>query len=276
MLSDHPLPAILGAVGREFRPLNTAVHIERQHRIDTCSVRLVQYKGRSALFVLTGVGPSNAAVSVRALLDVWHVSLLLSIGYAGAVQEGLNVGDVIGVDALRRAAPNWRGPIQPAGAGLFRSDAALLQGAECAARELGISWRRGASLTVPEVIAQPATKRWIGEMYGVDCVEMESAVIAEAAVEHGLRHATLRAVSDAIDDEVPSSPWFNSAAEEQSASQSTEAQTRGGSSFEKSTASAAHRACVEAELRRGLMANTELASANLGRLVLRLLEGRII
>ncbi|MBI3092602.1 MAG: hypothetical protein HYY96_18235, partial [Candidatus Tectomicrobia bacterium] len=168
--------AILAAIAPELRPISQGVTTVWEKRLAACSVRYVARGEARVLLVLTGVGPAAAAASAEAVLARWPISTLLSIGYAGALQPHLRVGDLIGVESVRRhsldAGPSGSPDDAPAPEkyrAWLKSDAALLAAAERLARRLALPWRRGASLTVDAVVAEPRQKQRLGAETGVAC-----------------------------------------------------------------------------------------------------------
>ncbi len=53
--------------------------------------------------------------------------------------------------------------------------------------------------TAKHLISTPQEKRRVGELYGADAVDMESAAIAEVCAERGVPFRAVRAVSDTVD-----------------------------------------------------------------------------
>jgi adenosylhomocysteine nucleosidase len=102
---------------------------------------------------------------------------LVSFGLAGALHDGLAVGDVL--DATR--------VVDPAGATLW-------EGAG-----LGIRGARPATVLASDVLVHDAgERRRLHEASGADAVDMESGVLAQS----GRLAGVLRAVSDGVDSEI--------------------------------------------------------------------------
>ncbi|MGH2936282.1 MAG: hypothetical protein ACRDL2_17460 [Gaiellaceae bacterium] len=102
---------------------------------------------------------------------------LVSFGLAGALHDGLRVGDVL--DATRvvdaRGATLWEG------AGLGVSGA-----------------RAGVVLASDVLVHDPAERRRLHESSGADAVDMESGVLARS----GRLAGVLRTISDGVDSDV--------------------------------------------------------------------------
>jgi len=126
--------------------------------------------------LVTGMGRKN---SERALLQSLPKSLpdlVLTCGFAGALDPRLKIGDVVfEVDAESRLAPT----LQEAGAAPAKF--------HCATR-------------VATTIAEKTALR---KSTGADVVEMESAFIRQLCREKKIPSATIRAISDSALDDLP-------------------------------------------------------------------------
>lgn len=115
-------------------------------------------------------GLRAARVGVRAVVGIPDGELV-SFGLAGALHEGLRVGDV--VDATR--------VVDPAGATLWEGGPLGVPGA-----------RPAVVLASPELVADAAERRRLHETSGADAVDMESGVLAAS----GRLAGCVRAISD--------------------------------------------------------------------------------
>ena len=131
------------------------------------------------------VGMGRAAGGrLTALLEETPCRLLLSLGYAGALEPHLRTGDlVVGTAYIHGAEP----PVS--GLPLATRAAVLL-------RESGISVQEGPVLTVDEPLLSPRAKRRAHQGSGALVVDMEGRWIAEAAARKGVPLIGIRAVLD--------------------------------------------------------------------------------
>lgn len=138
------------------------------------------------LAVVTGVGPE----AVRATLDwlaagpvaVGHrlvPNLVVSAGFAGALQPGLAAGDVVwATEVVAPDGGSWC-TTWPAGA-------PALPG--------------GRLLSLPRLVGDPTEKQRLGWLFTALAVDMESAELARQCAARGLSFGAVRAVSDAADE----------------------------------------------------------------------------
>ena len=138
------------------------------------------------------VGMGRAAGGrVAALLEEAPCRLLVSLGYAGALEPHLRTGDlVVGNAYLHGAEP----PIS--GVPLATRAAVLL-------RESGLSVQEGPVLTVDEPLLSPRSKRRAHQGSGALVVDMEGRWIAEAAARKGVPLIAIRSVLDEAQFSLP-------------------------------------------------------------------------
>jgi adenosylhomocysteine nucleosidase len=126
--------------------------------------------------VTTGMGARNAARALAPLLEDDGPALVLTCGFAGALRPELAVGTVVFSE--------------DAGAGVGEhlvKLGAIPATFHCAAR----------------VATTAAEKRLLRASSQADAVEMESGVIRRLCQERGIPSATVRAISDSADEDLP-------------------------------------------------------------------------
>lgn len=164
------------------------------------------YTGRlgqhEVVLVESGIGKVMSAMSVAILAQTFSVDALVNTGSAGAVADGLAIGDVVVADKLAyhdvdvTAFGYAYG--QMAGQELyFPADQALLEKLENVLAEQEIKSHVGLIATGDSFIAGAekivAIKAHFPEVLAV---EMEGAAIAQAAVNAGKPFLVIRAMSD--------------------------------------------------------------------------------
>jgi adenosylhomocysteine nucleosidase len=125
---------------------------------------------------ITGIGRRNAEVAIRKALSQFSPALVLSCGFAGALDPALESGMV-----------------------LFEADAefALTD----ALRSAGA--RAGRFHCADRIIGSTQAKRTLRQQTGADAVEMESAAIRTICAGAGIPSATVRAISDTANETLP-------------------------------------------------------------------------
>jgi len=124
----------------------------------------------------TGIGADAVATVLQAALKDDGFSVVVSSGFAGGLDPGLRVGDVI------------------ADAGVSSEE--LL-------RELPAEIRRGRICTASSVVDSPEAKAELYSKTGAQAVDMETEAIAAECARAGIPLLVIRAISDAAGDEIP-------------------------------------------------------------------------
>lgn len=162
---------IVAALEREVRPL-----LARWPR------RMVAQSGHdwplweseSAVLICVGTGLERAYLGTKVLVETARPEVITSIGFAGGVGPDMAVGEIFVPSEVLRLSNGARYPTE-CGKGL---------------------------LATLEDVAGPEQKRDLAERFGVRAVDMEAAGVAKAAHEAGRRFLTVKAISDAVDDDV--------------------------------------------------------------------------
>ncbi len=140
---------------------------------------------------VVGVG-HGAQEALADLLARRRPALVLSLGYAGGLAEGLGTGSLVVCDGCLDEAGDAPGPDPDATARAARA----LEGA-------GIPHVSGALLTTPGPLLTPEAKQEAWEATGAACVDMEGAGLARAADAAGVPLVAVRAVLDGREQALP-------------------------------------------------------------------------
>ncbi|MFA9413938.1 MULTISPECIES: 5'-methylthioadenosine/adenosylhomocysteine nucleosidase [unclassified Streptococcus] len=198
---------IIAAMPQELAEL--LLHLD--NRLDETVLGRTYHTGRlsgqSVVLVQSGVGKVMSAMSVAALADHFGVTAVINTGSAGAVAQGLAVGDVVLADqlvyhdvdltAFGYAYGQMSG--QPL---YFDTDERLRSAFSEAIAEQDLTSRVGLIATGDSFIASSAIIQEIKAHFPqVLAVEMEGAAIAQAAHSLDLPVLVVRAMSDTADHE---------------------------------------------------------------------------
>ena len=164
---------ILVAMWEEFGPLRKRWRLDWTGPGDFFSGKV---GGLQVQVALSGVGPRHAARAMQDLIRLGRPELLISLGYSGALKQHLRPGDVV-----------HGGEIETLDNKLYTS------------RQPG-----QRLLSVSKLAATGGSKRQLAEQFPCACaVDMESAVLAEAAERAGLPWRALRVIIDPLDRDLP-------------------------------------------------------------------------
>jgi adenosylhomocysteine nucleosidase len=161
--------------------------------------------GKQVLLVRTGMGPARARDATAVLMQGHKPEAVLSIGLAGSVVSEVKVAHLVIASQVYALEGSLQEQPLAVSNGLA-CDAALVELAVAAARQRGLAFREGASLTVPGVVHRPEVRRRIGDSLPVDMVEMESYWVGRVAADQGIPFLVARTIVDEVDDRLPNLP----------------------------------------------------------------------
>jgi adenosylhomocysteine nucleosidase len=167
-----PRIAIIAAMEREVRPL-----------LRSWKVRTIEHGGRGyrlfengdVALVCGGIGAEAARRATEAVIREVSPVRVVSVGFAGALDASLHVGQVFEPRMVINAADGVRTDVG-SGEGILVSSAAV------AGKEQKIRLRKA---------------------YDATAVDMEAAAVAQGAEARGVEFGALKAISDAADFSLP-------------------------------------------------------------------------
>lgn len=193
---------IIAAMPQELKIL--VEHL--QDKVEVAVLGRTYYQGRigqhEVVLVQSGIGKVMSAMSVAILTDRFAVDAIVNTGSAGAVADGIAIGDVVVATHLAyhdvdvTAFGYAYG--QMAGQELYYpADQVLLEQLTGVLAEQEITSHQGLIVTGDSFIAGQDKIASIKEHFPeVLAVEMEGAAIAQAAVNTGKPFLVIRAMSD--------------------------------------------------------------------------------
>lgn len=218
-------PTLIAAALREERAALEALATDLEPRLlpglEDGALLTGEIDGHPIALLRCGVGKVASVVAVTAALAL-NPRCVISVGSAGALHAGYQVGDVLIAESVLQhdfaaaEADGFRlfgyGADTPsAGDPTLIADVALLsaalEAAEPTTARLGISLRRGRIATGDWFVADSKVRDAIAARSSADLVEMEGAAVAFAARAYGIPWLVIRSVSDAGDGEATLSFW---------------------------------------------------------------------
>lgn len=175
--TDMSRIAIVAALEREVRPLVKQWRAsEREHA--GRSFRF--FEKDDAVLVCGGIGVEAARRAAEAVIALYSPAVVYSAGFAGALDPGLKVGDVVHPARVINAGDG--------------SSVSLSEG-------------KGVLVSFASV-ASPEQKAKLRESFGAQAVDMEASAVACAAEARGVDFAVVKAISDEFDFTFPSLERF--------------------------------------------------------------------
>ena len=209
------------AVAAEAEPLQSSLTDAAPTQVGRRPATAGFLGDQPVLILPTGMGKTNAAQALTALLESRPIRGVIAFGIAGAYAgSGLDVGDValasaaIYGDEGVQAPDGWIGtdeigiPLLAHGPDMFFNtfplDAARVAAAERALAAAGIAVRTGSFLTVSCCAGTARLGAGRAARWGAVCEDMETAALAHVAVLYSIPLLAVRGVSNAVEDRDPS------------------------------------------------------------------------
>lgn len=152
---------------------------------------------RDVLVITSGIGWRRTRQTVERFAAT-PLSVILSVGCAGALVPGLRTGQLILASTVQVQPVKDEDQMKQ-----FSIDPRLLAQMRTAATRIGAPIADGPLLTSPKVLFTAEEKTAQGERTGAIAVEMESGVHAEFAAERALPFLVLRVILDGVDMAIP-------------------------------------------------------------------------
>jgi len=167
-----PEIAIVAALEREIWPMIRTWRISEQSH---SGKPFRFFEAANCVAICGGIGPAAARRAAEAIVAIYSPMILESVGFVGALEPGLHVGDVL---TIRRVIDATDGSRADTGCG----DTTLVSFSSVAGRE---------------------QKQKLADSYRACVVDMEAAAVAKSAQAHGLAFRATKVVSDEIGFPMP-------------------------------------------------------------------------
>jgi adenosylhomocysteine nucleosidase len=164
--------AIVAALEREVRPLVKEC-LGREREFDGRRYRF--FEKDNLVLVCGGIGPEAARRAAEAVIALYGPKLVYSAGFAGALDPGLKVADILQPLRLVNASDG---------------------------SSLNLDHGQGVLVSFAAV-ASPAQKASLRDSFGAQAVDMEAAAVARAAEARGVGFAIVKVISDEFDFDFP-------------------------------------------------------------------------
>jgi adenosylhomocysteine nucleosidase len=167
-------------------------------------------EGTPVVLAVTGVGKVAAAVAAQFVCDAFHPRCAITFGLAGATASDVTPGHLIVAsgavqhDLDARPLTDARGTIPSLGIAVLKSDSTLsgkLRDAAESAVEDPRLVSSGLILTGDQIVTSREIRDGVLKDFPDGaCFDMETAAIAQVAIQNGIPWAALRMTSDASDE----------------------------------------------------------------------------
>ena len=198
---------IIGAMNEEVVELKAVMSDIKSENIGNLEFFKGNLLGKDVVLVEGGIGKVNAAIGADTVIREFKAESIIFTGVAGAVDNKLNIADIViskdlvqhDVDLTAFGRP--MGLIPGNNSIEFKADKNLIDIAyESAVKVLGKDKVKiGRIATGDQFIADKDRVKMIGEIFEASAVEMEGGAVAQVAQLYNVPFVVLRAVSDKAD-----------------------------------------------------------------------------
>ena len=200
------MTGIIAAVIEEAEAIKKEIENIKEIVINEISFFTGKFNEKEIVFVQSGIGKVNAAITATLLIEKFNVKEVIFSGVAGSLDARLKIGDVvIGRDIVQHdvdatAFGYKMGQIPQMKEWAFESDKYLI---EKTAKINNINHQilLGRILTGDQFISKKDVKIQLGKDFDALCVDMESGAVAQVCARLGIKFLIIRSISDSITDD---------------------------------------------------------------------------
>ena len=192
--------AILGAMPEEIEPFLEKFECKKVDYANN-SFYFTNFKNHELIIVYSKIGKVNSTLTATIMIEKFKAEILLFSGVAGALKDGLKIGDMLSgsslvqhdLDITAFGHPYGYVPGSPI---FINSDEKLNLIAQKTAKELNLKLLSGIIASGDQFICDEDKKEWIKNTFKADMTEMEGASVALVCDALKVPFFVLRTVSD--------------------------------------------------------------------------------
>jgi len=177
------------ALGEESGGLEDLLEGLSTTKGDRFLVRQGDWKGRRIALAISGPGRKAAARAAESLILGHRPAWVFSAGFCGGLSPKLRRHDILVADRIALEDGSER-PV----------DLEAIRAASCLS---GKGVHVGRLLTADAIVRRPREKKALGEAHDALGVDLESFAVADVCSRRQTPFLAVRAVSDAVDDQLP-------------------------------------------------------------------------
>jgi len=194
--------SVIAALDQEAHAL-----VRRMPRSESVGPRISSWEGDGLVVMVAGVGKVAAAIAAQYACDVFKPRCMISIGLAGALDSRSRRGRVVVAsgaiqhDIDARPLTDTRGIIPSLGIRLLEADSAVCDMLLRAARYKAEDAEAGLVLTGDQIVTSRTVRDALAREYPeAACIDMETAAVAQVAIQNRVPWSGIRVTSDNADE----------------------------------------------------------------------------
>lgn len=155
--------------------------------------------GARIILVRSPMGKVNNAITAQLLVSHFNVNMIVSIGFGGAVDESLKIGDVI---VSSNAIQHDFGTVKPYGF-IWKRSPEIGKSGEINPEMWVLSkgYFYGTIVSGDQFIASEDKREWLKKKFNALAVDMGAAAIYEVCKQNAIKCLFIRVISDSADIE---------------------------------------------------------------------------
>lgn len=192
--------AILGAMPEEIEPFLDEFECEKIDYANN-SFYFTKFKNHELIIAYSKIGKVNSTLSATIMIEKFKAQILLFTGVAGALKEGLKIGDILyatsvvqhDLDITAFGHPYGFVPGSPI---FVETDKKLNEIALKTAKNLGLNITPGIIASGDQFINSNEKKEWIKTTFNASAAEMEGASVGQVCHALNVGYFLMRSISD--------------------------------------------------------------------------------
>jgi len=186
---------VVAAMPQEIAPLLRRLTGYRRETFGGFHLYRCVLQGIPVVLVESGMGQKHAAAATKALISHAAPSLIVNFGFAGAVQPGLGVGEMV---IAERVLLLEQGRLARA----TQPDQRLFDQVLEACAAAALTLHRGTFITAAGIMNKKEVAGLLPSGMPHPVLEMETAAVLLEAGQSGIPVVAIRGISDAAEDEL--------------------------------------------------------------------------
>ncbi|MFV0518997.1 MAG: 5'-methylthioadenosine/adenosylhomocysteine nucleosidase [Lachnospirales bacterium] len=199
---------IIGAMDIEVEKLLSLLENKKMKKYGLTTFYYGSLKNKEVVICKCGIGKVNSTIATQMLIDNFQVDTILNTGVAGAIENKLNICDlVISSDLVQHdfdtsVTGDVRGVVCGFDVDSFSADKYLIETLDKACKKILTNHKHyiGRIATGDQFICDATIKNDIKDFTSAYCVEMEGGAIAQTCYVNQIPFVVLRSISDKADD----------------------------------------------------------------------------
>ncbi len=191
--------ALFFALKNEIGRFKKKIDIINEYKVGSSNITEARFDGVNIALVQTGVGIKNAKDAADNILKDNNIKFIISSGIAGALKDGIEVGDVVySNNVLLSTKVDDTSEEIIIDDNKYGSNQEYSKLVENLCKDEEIPFHIGDAITVNRVISNASEKDKLGKVSSAISVDMETFSIAESAVNNNVPFICVRSISDDV------------------------------------------------------------------------------